>query len=173
MKKLTTSYQSGHQIHQGSNFAPEDREMVPSFNYRLNFGKGSLANEVSPLGSMRQGNMVITSERNNGTFESMPLRDSTKDNRMPLQERGKIYSQVVENRGMEKQGEENEEDIENSTGEDTQGVNMVLQKIEEARRHINILEQESRRDFKENRGSVSAVSSANKRRDENYHVEEY
>ena len=88
------------------------------------------------------------SGRKEDVNRSMPLRESTNDLR--LYSPDKVKSVTKSRRNIEeKHTEEVGEDTYNYTTNEISDLNLVMQKLEEARRHMSMIEQESR-DLKEN-----------------------
>lgn len=123
---------------------------MPRITYKLNFPKRTEDEYVFSVPETRKASLP-TSGRKENVYRSMPLRESTNDMRNYSADKVKPIVQLMRENIEEKQTEEMREDTYNFTTNEASDVNLVLQKIEEARRQISILEQDSR----ELRGEVN------------------
>ncbi len=111
----------------------QPKGMVPQINYRLNFASNRAADQFSSLESSKEMltsfSQIRAEIENQHAQEFMPLRESTRDNvnrpSVTVPETEDLYHFTTE--------------------QTTDDVRLVLQKIEDARKHINLLEKESKK----------------------------
>jgi len=144
---------------------------VPQFNYRLEFGKTNSENtEFSPSESMNQKSKRSgqSTETKDFKAETGPLKESTRHNQ-PLNSEKKMNVANLKY--------QIENDIETTrevfaTEETDDDVRLVMQKIEEARKHINALERESKAQFNEENENIGELTMDFQTQDENTLINE-
>jgi len=122
----------------------QSQAMLPHINYRLNFASNRAAHQFSSLDSSKEMltsySQIRADTENNVQQGVLPLRETTRDN---------INRPSVTVPETKNYAEETE-DLYHFTTEQTDDVRLVLQKIEDARKHINLLEKESKKQITQN-----------------------